>query len=57
MRPALRTEIAKLRKASGLQQKEVAALCGVSTGHYQMVELGTRKSQVIEEKVKTALRK
>ncbi len=57
MKPALRTEIAKLRAASGLQQKEVAAMLKVSTGHYQMVELGVRISGKITDRVKAMLGK
>lgn len=57
MKPAFRTEIALLRKASGLQQKEVAAMLNRSLGHYQMVELGTRISQPIVDRVRAMLGK
>lgn len=48
----LRTEIAKLRAVRGLLQKEAAELCGVCTGHYQAVELGTRKSEALTERAR-----
>ncbi len=55
MKPAMRTEIAILRAASGLQQKELADKLGVSTGHYQMVELGVRISKPLVNRVKAML--
>lgn len=36
----LRTEVAKMRKASGLSQKEAAATMEVSNSYLQKVELG-----------------
>lgn len=38
-----RTEVAKLRRASGLLQKELADRAGVSVTHLQKVELGNRE--------------
>lgn len=42
-----RTEIARLRCAAGMLQKEVADKCGVSTYHFRMVENGKRKSEAL----------
>lgn len=36
----LRTEVAKMRKASGLSQKEAADKLGISNSYLQKVELG-----------------
>lgn len=44
-----RTEIAKLRCAANVLQKEMAYVVGVSVGHYQMIELGTRKSNRVTQ--------
>ena len=38
--------IKELRKANGMQQREVAELLGVTQGFYSMLELGRRKLTV-----------
>lgn len=52
-----RTEIAKMRVASGLLQKEAAALLGVSTHQLKEVECGRRVSRALCERAKTVFGK
>ena len=52
-----RTEIAKMRCAAKIPQKEMADRLGVSTGHFQQVELGTRESKVLTARALAELKK
>jgi len=50
-----RTELAKMRVAAKIPQKEMADRLRVSTGHLQMCELGKRNSTALFERAKREL--
>jgi transcriptional regulator with XRE-family HTH domain len=52
-----RTEIAQLRKDSGLLQKEFASMAGISLTHLQKVELGKREASKRIEDLARGLKK
>lgn len=52
-----RTEIAKLRCAANIPQKELADTLGVSVRHLRAVELGEKKSKSLLDRARTAFGK
>lgn len=52
-----RTELARMRVAANVRQKELANRCGVTAHHLRMVELGQRTSVALCQRAKEALRK
>jgi transcriptional regulator with XRE-family HTH domain len=47
-RSNLQTELAKMRVASGMLQKELADRLGIKQTHLQKIEAGIRKSNRVE---------
>lgn len=54
-RPPPKTEVAKLRQASGMPQKELADKLGCTREHLAMVEVGMRESKSLVVRARAIL--